>query len=367
VSLPESIRIDLTTGIATRTQTNPLTGTTSVETDTFSEFENVRGSNRSETIVGNGGINVLEGRGGNDTLQGGGGSDTLDGGSGTDTATYENNLGGRVIVTLGLNGADGTASELTVVGQQIVTHTDTLRSIENVRGTNFNDIITGNEADNVIDGRSGSDTMVGRTGNDTYLVDNALDRVTEAAGEGSQDRVRTSVSYTLTNGSEVEVLETTNQSGTAAINLTGNDGINFIVGNNGANIINGGGNNDRLSGGGGNDTLTGGSGSDGFFFDTALNGATNVDIITDFSVAEVDVILLDDAIFTGLAGTAGNSITLQEFRIGTAAQDADDHIIYNNVTGALLYDADGIGGTAAVQFATLSSGLALTNGLIGII
>jgi Ca2+-binding RTX toxin-like protein len=81
----------------------------------------------------------------------------------------------------------------------------------------------------------------------------------------------------------------------------------------------------------------------------------------------VDTILLDDAIFTGLAGTVGNSITLQEFRIGTAAQDADDHIIYNNVTGALLYDADGIGGTAAVQFATLSPGLALTNGLIGII
>jgi serralysin len=175
------------------------------------------------------------------------------------------------------------------------------------------------------------------------------------------------VSYALTNGSEVEVLETTNQSGTAAINLTGNDGINFIVGNNGANIINGGGNNDRLSGGGGNDTLTGGSGSDAFFFDTALNGTTNVDFITDFSVAEVDTILLDDAIFTGLGAAPGNSITLQEFRIGAAAQDADDRIIYNNVTGALLFDIDGVGGTAAVQFATLSPGLALTNGLIGVI
>jgi hypothetical protein len=59
----------------------------------------------------------------------------------------------------------------------------------------------------------------------------------------------------------------------------------------------------------------------------------------------------DDEIFGfRLIGTAGNSIALQEFRIGAAAQDAD-----------------GTGGAAAVQFATLSPGLALTNGLIGII
>ena len=47
--------------------------------------------------------------------------------------------------------------------------------------------------------------------------------------------------------------------------------------------------------------------------------------------------------------------------IGTAAQDADDHIIYDSGTGALYYDGDGSGGTAAVRFAQVSAGLALTN------
>ena len=136
----------------------------------------------------------------------------------------------------------------------------------------------------------------------------------------------------------------------AAINLTGNANGNVVIGNDGNNVINGG---------DGNDELTGLGGQDSFLFDTALNAAINVDEITDFNVAD-DTIWLDDDIFSsGL--TANNSVAGSQFVIGPAALDAGDRIIYNSATGAVLYDSDGTGPTAAVQFARLSAGLPLTN------
>ena len=260
-------------GTATRTLINFSTLTTSVlEFDTLSGFENVRGSNRHENIAGNGGNNTLEGRGGDDVLEGKGGADTLDGGEGSDTASYENNTD-RVFVALGSNGADGSAMEFAVVnGQSVPLSGDTLRSIENVRGSSFADQITGNAADNIIDGRGGADVMIGLTGNDTYVVDNPTDVVAEGVGQGTLDRVRTSVSYTL-NGSEIEVLETTNQSSTAAINLTGNGFGNTITGNNGANVINGGGGDDTIDGRGGANTINGGTENDFITADGNLNVA----------------------------------------------------------------------------------------------
>jgi Ca2+-binding RTX toxin-like protein len=129
------------------------------EFDTLLGFENVRGSNRTETIVGTSGNNVLEGRGGNDTLEGGNGNDTLDGGADSDTASYENS-GFFVEVTL-RDGVDGTARQ--IVGN------DTLRGIENVRGSAFNDTITGNGQANRLEGGGGGDTLNGGGGADRLI------------------------------------------------------------------------------------------------------------------------------------------------------------------------------------------------------
>ncbi|HEV2817908.1 MAG TPA: hypothetical protein VGW40_11895, partial [Allosphingosinicella sp.] len=58
-----------------------------------------------------------------------------------------------------------------------------------------------------------------------------------------------------------------------------------------------------------------------------------------------------DAIFGAFSANA--------FVAGTAAQDADDRIVYDGATGQLFFDADGNGAGAQVLFATLQAGTAL--------
>jgi serralysin len=94
--------------------------------------------------------------------------------------------------------------------------------------------------------------------------------------------------------------------------------------------------------------LTGGTGQDDFVFNTALNAATNVDQIFDFSSIN-DEMLLNNTIFTA-AGPVG-TLAAGAFFIGSSAGAADDRIIYDSGTGAVYYDPDGNGPTAQTQFA----------------
>ncbi len=48
------------------------------------------------------------------------------------------------------------------------------------------------------------------------------------------------------------------------------------------------------------------------------------------------------------------------FWIGSKAHDKNDRIIYDNKKGILYYDADGTGAKAAVQIATISKKLLMT-------
>ena len=65
--------------------------------------------------------------------------------------------------------------------------------------------------------------------------------------------------------------------------------------------------------------------------------------------------------------TAGAAIKTEQFVVGTAAIDTNDRLIYNKITGAMFFDVDGVGGTKQVQFATLSTNLAMTHNDISVI
>ena len=80
-----------------------------------------------------------------------------------------------------------------------------------------------------------------------------------------------------------------------------------------------------------------------------------MDTIKDWDVGGAqDWIVLDDDVFLALGPvSATTALDPTMFVAGAAALDANDHIIYNQSTGALFYDADGVGGVGQVQFAIL--------------
>ena len=137
--------------------------------------------------------------------------------------------------------------------------------------------------------------------------------------------------------------------------ILGLGGRDRLFGSNGNDEINGGNGSDIIYGGANADMLTGGTGRDYFVFNTSFDNT--VDTIVDFSTRD-DFIVLENDVFTGLNR---GRLDASDFHIGAEAHDTTDHIIYNSETGALYFDADAAGGSDAIQFAELTSGLTLNN------
>jgi len=152
-----------------------LNGTTGIggtaAGDTLVGIENITGSDFADSLTGDAGNNVLTGGAGNDTLAGGTGADSLFGGSGTDTADYSGQSGGITVDLVAGTSSDG----------------DTLTSIENVIGTNGQDVLTGNGVANVLTGAGGVDVLNGGGGNDTLFGGLGNDTLIGGAGADLMD------------------------------------------------------------------------------------------------------------------------------------------------------------------------------------
>jgi Ca2+-binding RTX toxin-like protein len=132
-----------------------------------------------------------------------------------------------------------------------------------------------------------------------------------------------------------------------------------LYGEAGSDFLQGGNGNDILIGGAGPDELTGGAGVDHFVFDS-LTTAADRDKVKDFVHGE-DIFDISGAAFGAFANTPAGALPASAFVNGTAATTADQHLIYNQATGFLYYDPDGVGGAAQVQIAVLSTLPTLTS------
>ena len=112
-----------------------------------------------DTLYGGAGDDTLDGGAGDDLLNGGPGADTLMGGAGDgDTISYGYSPAG---VTINLD--DGTARGGNADGDTIVDMGDDDR-VENVIGSEHDDVITGNRYVNSLWGRGGNDELDGLRG-----------------------------------------------------------------------------------------------------------------------------------------------------------------------------------------------------------
>jgi Ca2+-binding RTX toxin-like protein len=273
---------------------------------TLNSIENVIGSNFADTITGNdlantlvggGGDDTLDGGNNNDVLNGGAGHDTLIGGGGSDWVTYADatigmniRLDDALFSSPGSPALIGFASQITAQGLVLE---DTIGGVENVFGTQYDDVIRGNEDQNSLYGSDGNDiiqtridgfndTIDGGTGNNTvdYSAWSYAERLTISLGEGNAAG-QTIHHDSIIVGSQTVFTNVVEDTLTNIQNVIGGHGFDEIRGNSADNVLQGGGGADVFYGGAGADTMIGNddNGNDPRFSDqfrSSIDGVTDV-------------------------------------------------------------------------------------------
>ena len=358
--------------------------------------DSIKGMGGNDKLYGGPGNDMLYGGAGDDELTGGAGNDELDGGDGNDIAIYKGALRAVVDLSAGVAkvrhepASGGTVDELAInppAGQGGGTGVDTLKNIENVKGTHGDDIITGDGEANVLKGLDEMDSLNGGAGDDTIIPNRpAMDKMANVAdssatppevdgmdtvngGEGvdtisyegeseivvidlSEDSFMaaddsttpaTIAHYTATIGSVIDKITVDEGTMVSTIEnliggfggdtLSGDSRANKLMGGDGDDTLNGGGGNDMLYGGAGGDELNGGGGNDalnGNDGDDTLNGDDGNDALNG---DDGDDTLNGGAGDDTLSGGAGNDTlnggdgndTYMDVEVGdTVAENTDE-------------------------------------------
>jgi Ca2+-binding RTX toxin-like protein len=311
----DSVTVDLGAGTSHGTASGDVAF---VGTDTFTGVTAVAGSAFNDTLIGSNNPNNTT-----EEFAGRAGNDFIDGKGGFDRAFYNND--GAATSGVHIDMASGVVVGDTAIG------TDTLRSVESIRGTNFDDAYvatnfgapgflntsTNDVGDfgtfNEFEGMAGNDSITGN-GNTRIAFYNALAGVTVDMNAGT--------SHSTAAGDAAGV---------------GNDtftGVNAVEGSNFNDTIAGSIGNDTIFGRGGADLLTGGTGADHFnFVATSDSTVASHDTISDF-LHGTDVI--DTSAIAGITAVQGLISGSTQVAAHSIAwiQSGADTFIYANNTGA---------------------------------
>ncbi|AXT34864.1 hemolysin [Phaeobacter sp. LSS9] len=354
------------------------------EGDTYISIENISGSGFNDRIKGDRSDNVLTGQGGNDTLRGAAGDDILLGDYADAADAIPQPGMGTGYATLGpdaTNNSMETAFDISdnfsltedpdIFDSTTVLHT-TVNATGNGQGGYYSiDLAAGTVLTIDIDGIADPnvhDSWVRLLDGEGNIVTQNDDGGGDPGSTSNRDSstvfvVEETGTYFIVEGSwSPDAAEGWSESVPEGSTYELNVSVEFPPapaqpGEAGADVLRGGRGNDLLDGGLMDDTLIGGKGDDFFRFSTEL-GADNIDEIRDFDTTS-DTILLDSAIFTEVGEVGVLDFNAFHSSASGTALDGADRIVYNSDSGALSYDADGMGGVDAIQFAQLQSGLQL--------
>ncbi|MEG4169083.1 MULTISPECIES: calcium-binding protein [unclassified Microcoleus] len=326
------------------------------------------------------GRNLLDGGVGNDTIVAAFSSDSMIGGEGNDSlsGTFTNAVGGD-----GNDTINATAAIFAGTGTALIT----------LEGALGNDLLIGYTNPTTASSFTVTNLFNGGEGSDTLIFGSNRDRLIGNLEGNDFISYASSVDFTGTNGL------------TAPNLITDTLGSNFIIGGNGTDVITtgsgddilfgdssnatlgddtlnagagndtllggfgndyliGGDGNDSLGGGPGADTLIGGSGNDSFYYNNFGEGAvgTDTDQIGDFTIGQDKFIFQINGSngFPNLRGVQNtNRLSSQAFlalesgeyngSFGPAGAGASDpFVFYENQTGRLGYDSNGVGTAGGV-------------------
>jgi Ca2+-binding RTX toxin-like protein len=255
-------------------------------TDTIAGIEELYGSQYADVIEGGSGDEVLQGYGGDDILSGGAGDDTLVGLGGADVlvpGVDDDRLYGGydagVNDTVSFEDSSAGVTVNLFAGMASGEGTDTIISIETVRGSAYSDVLTGGSSSETFVGGGGNDDLEGGDGDDVFLPGAGDDTVGGGGGQntlafdGSPSRITAAMAAGKASGEGADVfaaIQTVRGSAYADV-ITGADAGEHFFGLGGADTLRGGGGVDELDGGVGNDLLRGDAAAD------ALSGGSGTD------------------------------------------------------------------------------------------